>query len=200
MALFPGIMRSSLALKTLLPEAAAPGWLTVIFSPILVGFLLLVLCFLSQAQGSWVLIVSILLLVVGPFLYVRHARDLVRPHTPEEVAVVVRGLRRRALWFNGVGVVLLVYYVFDLDDLTWPTALHMLLEAAGGVLLTMVAISDITLALLATSQEQGKNFQNSALRASYEERLRALAAAGLTDVEGALGVRDLERLRRQQPT
>jgi hypothetical protein len=55
-ALFPGIIRSSLALKTLLPEVAAPGWLVVMFAPFLVGFLMLIVCFLSQVQGSWLLL------------------------------------------------------------------------------------------------------------------------------------------------
>ena len=45
-------MSSSLALKTLLPEAVAPGWLTVVFAPFMTGFLLLVLCLLSQTDGS----------------------------------------------------------------------------------------------------------------------------------------------------
>ena len=35
-ALFPGIIRSAMTLKTLLPEAATPGWLVVVFGPFLV--------------------------------------------------------------------------------------------------------------------------------------------------------------------
>jgi hypothetical protein len=195
-ALFPGIMRSSMALKTLLPEAAAPGWLTVVFAPFLAGFLLLVLSFLSQAQGSWLLLAAMLLLGAAPLLYVRRAADLVRPHTAEEVGTVIGPIRRLAGLTNALGVVLLVWYVFDFDDLSWATAVHMLLEAAGGILLTMLVITDITLALLAFSQRQGAAFQQSALRPLYEQRLQALAGSGLTDVENALGIKDLENLRQ----
>ena len=195
-ALFPGIIRSSLALKTLLPEAAAPGWLTVVFAPFLVGFLLLVVCFLSQVQGSWMLLGGIGALIFGPILYVRRAAELVRPHSAEEVGTVVGGIRRTAGLTTLVGIALLTLYLFDLDDVSWTTAIHMLLEAGGGIFLTMVVISDITLALLAYSQRLNATFQSSALRAQYEQRLQALTGAGLTDVQGALGVKDLDDLRK----
>lgn len=186
LALFPGIMRSSLALKTLLPQAAAPGWLTVVFAPFLAGFLLLVLCFMSQVQGSTVLIVGVLCLVVGPCIYVRNARDLVRPHTDDELREVVGGVRKQAFRFHLVGCVLLLLYVVGLEWLPWLTATHLLLEAGGGLLLTMVAISDITLALLAYSHRQGAEFHESNLRHVYESRLDALAGAGLTDLDASM--------------
>lgn len=194
-ALFPGIMRSSLSLKTLLPEAVAPGWLAVVFAPFMAGFLLLVMCLLSQTDGSMLAIGAIVLLASGPIVYVRRARDLVRPHRAEEVGGVLRGIRRQAAMFTVAGLVLLLVYLFRLDSLSVMTLSHMLVEAAGGVLLTMVAISDITLALLAFSQRQGATFQDSDLRAAYEQRLQSLGSAGLTDVESALGVNDLANLR-----
>ncbi|MFN3243276.1 MAG: hypothetical protein ACE37K_17375 [Planctomycetota bacterium] len=188
LALFPGIMRSSLTLKTLLPQAAAPGWLTVVFAPFLAGFLLLVLSFLSQVQGSWALILGVMCLVAGPCLYVRRARDLVRPHTDEEVGVVVRAVRKQALAFHAIGALLLFVYVADLEGLSWLSVLHLGLEAAGGVMLTMVAISDVTLALLAFSHRQGTAFHASDLRAQHEQRLQALATCGLTSVDEAFGL------------
>jgi len=187
LALFPGIMRSSLTLKTLLPQASAPGWLTVVFAPFLAGFLLLVLSFLSQVQGSWALILGVMCLVAGPCLYVRRARDLVRPHTDEEVGVVVRAIRKQALTFNAIGALLLFVYLADLEGLSWLSGIHLGLEAAGGVLLTMVAISDVTLALLAFSHRQGTAFHASDLRAQHEQRLQALATCGLTSVDEAFG-------------
>lgn len=186
LALFPGIMRSSLALKTLLPQAAAPGWLTVVFAPFLAGFLLLVLCFMSQVQGSWVLIAGVLCLVAGPCIYVGHARDLVRPHTDEELRKVVGGVRRQAFKFHVVGGGLLLLYVIGLEWLPWLTATHLLLEAVGGIMLTMVAISDITLALLAYSHKQGTQFHASDLRQVHEARLSALETAGLTDLDATM--------------
>ena len=188
LALFPGIMRSSLALKTLLPQAAAPGWLTVVFAPFLAGFLLLVLCFMSQVQGSWVLIAGVVCLVIGPCIYVRRARDLVRPHSDAEVGPIVREIRKQALTYHLVGGLLLFSYFLDLDFMPWMTTLHLLLEAIGGILLTMVAISDITLALLAFSHRQGAAFHSSAMQHTHEVRLQALEAAGLTNVEAVLGL------------
>jgi hypothetical protein len=195
-ALFPGIIRSSLALKTLLPEVAAPGWLVVMFAPFLVGFLMLIVCFLSQVQGSWLLLGGVGALIAGPVLYVRRAADLVRPHTAAEVGEVVGRIRRTASMTTLAGIVVLTLYLFDLDDVSWTTAIHLLLEAGGGIFLTMVVISDITLALLAHSHRLNALFQNTEMRALYEQRLQSLTGAGLTDVQGALGVKDLDDLRK----
>jgi hypothetical protein len=167
-----------------------------VFAPFLAGFLLLLLSFMSQVQGSWVLIAGVVCLVIAPILHVRHAGDLVRPHAATEVAAVIGGLRRKTSLFNAVGVGLLVFYLFDIDDVPWLTAIHVLLDAGGGVLLTMVVISDITLALLAFNQRQSATFQASELRTAYEARLQALTGSGLTDVESALGVKDLEALQK----
>jgi hypothetical protein len=79
---------------------------------------------------------------------------------------------------------------------SWTTAIHLLLEAGGGIFLTMVVISDITLALLAHSHRLNALFQNTEMRALYEQRLQSLTGAGLTDVQGALGVKDLDDLRK----
>ncbi|MCK5943385.1 MAG: hypothetical protein KAI24_15495, partial [Planctomycetes bacterium] len=188
LALFPGIVRSSLTLKTLLPQASAPGWLAVVFAPFLAGFLLLVLSFLSQVQGSAALILGVMCLVAGPVIYVRRARDLVRPHTDDEVGVVVSGVRKQARMFHALAGVLLFVYFADLEGLSWLSLTHLLLEAAGGVLLTMVAISDVTLALLAFSHRQGAAFHASDLRAQHERRLAALSSGGLTNVDEAFGL------------
>lgn len=194
--LFPGIMRSSLALKTLLPEAAAPGWLTVVFAPILIGFLLFLLCFTSQAEGSYLLLGGLLLLAFGSMNYLRRARDLVRPHTPQEASTLVRGIRHQAKLFSGAGIALVAIYLVRSEAISWLSLIHMALEAVGGILLTMLAISDITLAVLAFSQQQGAAFQDSGLRVDYERRLASLAKTGLTDLQSALGMQDLERIRR----
>lgn len=195
-ALFPGIIRSSLALKTLLPEVAAPGWLVVMFAPFLVGFLMLLVCFLSQVQGSWLLLGGVGALIAGPILYVRRAADLVRPHSAAEVGEVVGKIRRTAGRTTLAGIVVLTLYLFDLDDVSWTAAIHLLLEAGGGIFVTMVVISDITLALLAHSHRLNAVFQNNEMRALYEQRLQALTGAGLTDVQSALGVKDLDDLRK----
>lgn len=195
-ALFPGIMRSAMTLKTLLPEATTPGWLVVACGPFLVGFLLLVVCFMSQVEGSWLLLGGTVALVFGPVLYIRKAGMLVRPHTPEEVSSVVGPVRQLAGLGNVVGAVLLTTYLFGLDQVSWTTAVHMLFEAGGGILLTMVAISDLTIALLAFSQRQGAQFQSSAQRALYERRLEALSGVGLTSLETALGLKDFAKLRK----
>ncbi|MBK8100240.1 MAG: hypothetical protein IPK26_24315 [Planctomycetes bacterium] len=189
LSLLPGVMRSSLTMKTLLPEASAPGWLTVVFAPLYAGFLALTVCVLSQIGGDFWLLGGFAALVAAPCVYLRHARNLVRPHTVDELATVVHDIRRTALLWNGLGLALLVVFVVRFDQMPLLTASHLLLEALGNVLLTMVVFSDVILPLLKIDHEQTKAFQASALREVYEARLAELGAAGLLDAGQAFALK-----------
>jgi hypothetical protein len=190
LSLFPGVIRASLTLKTLLPEAAAPGWVAVIFAPLFLGFLLLVLCLLSQLQGNFTLILAFVALALGPVIYLRRAKDLVQPHDTSTAGDVIRSVRRSAMTANALGLILLVVYLVELDAIDIQTVVTLILEALGSVLLTMVVFTDTMLALLRYGSDQGDAFQGSALQASLRQRLQALTDAGLTDTAEAFRLRE----------
>jgi len=190
LSIFPGIMRSALTMKTLLPESMQTGWMTVLTAPLFVGFLLLILCVLSQVQGSFMVIGAFVSLAIGPCIYLYRAHDLLRPHPVEDAERIVHQIRRRAIAFNGIGITLLVIYLLDHQVLPMLTMTHMLLEAFGGVLLTMIVFSDLLLALLRFELRQSAAFAGSDLHKSYEARLAELDQTGLTDIEAALRLRD----------
>jgi hypothetical protein len=85
--------------------------------------------------------------------------------------------------------VLLIIYVFE-QKLPMLTMAHTLLEAFGGVLLTMVVFSDVLLALLRFELRQSAAFAGSDLEKSYDARLGELDQTGLTDIAAALRLRD----------
>jgi hypothetical protein len=95
LSIFPGIMRSALTMKTLLPESMQTGWMTVLTAPLFVGFLLVILCVLSQLQGSFLLVGGFVCLAIGPCVYLYRARDLVRPHPLADAERIVHQIRRR---------------------------------------------------------------------------------------------------------
>lgn len=58
-ALFPGIIRASMALKTLLPESPMPGWAAALLAPMYSIFLLVVFARIVQLQGNFLLLIGL---------------------------------------------------------------------------------------------------------------------------------------------
>lgn len=195
LAMFPGIMRAALTIKTLLPEAATPGWLTVVFAPLYAGFMLLPMVVLSQLEGNLMLVLAFALLAAAPASYLLRAKDLTRPHTAAEASTLVHAMRKRAMAFNLGGLALLAAYLVTLDSLPVMTTLHVLLEGLGGVVLTMVVFADVMLALLRFSYEQTRQFRGTPMDQAYDQRWTEFDRCGLSDVKQALGVGEFGDLR-----
>jgi hypothetical protein len=181
-ALFPGIIRSSMTLKTLLPESAAPGWAAAILAPLYSLFLLVLVSMINQMSGNFFLLAGLACLMVGPMVYLRRHRDVLRSHTTEEAAVLVAGIRRQALLFNVAGSVLLLIFIIDLELLGFEEAVTFALSIAGNVLLLTAVGSDLILALLRSQYVQTRQFQGTELQKSLDEKFEALAGTGLTDI------------------
>ncbi|MCA8951456.1 MAG: hypothetical protein KDE27_18255 [Planctomycetes bacterium] len=188
-SVFPGILRSAMTLKTLLPESAIPGWAVIAFAPIYAVFLMILLSVINQMQASTVLTLGVGALVAAPVLYVVHAKDVVRGHSADEVTELIRKVRSKVLLCNGFGIILLVIYLFDLESVPVLTKLHMLIEGFGSVVLTMVVFSDMALPLLGLEFRQSRELQGSSLAESLQARLGELDAAGLIDVRAAFRLR-----------
>lgn len=96
LAIFPGIIRASVTLKTMLHESPAPGYIVVLFAPFYAMFVLVVFTTINQMQGNLILLAGIGCLVVAPLVYLWRAKDFLRPHSAEESQVFVRGVRKQA--------------------------------------------------------------------------------------------------------
>lgn len=179
-ALFPGIIRSSISLKTLVPESASPGWAAAIMAPLYAIFLLTLVSVINQAQGDIFLVVGVICYMVGPMVYLVFAKRLVRPHTPAETSTVVRGLRRQAGIFTAIGTVLVGIFVLRLPQLTFGDALGFMVGVAGNLLLMTVVASDLILALLYQSYRQARAFAGSELEATLDVKFAALSEVGFT--------------------
>ena len=177
-ALFPGIIRSSISLKTLVPESATPGWAAAVMAPLYAIFLLTLVSVINQAQGDFFLILGVICYMIGPMVYLVFARRLVRPHTAGETSTVIRKLRRIASGFTIAGTLLVG--IFVLRKFTFGDALGFLVGVAGNLLLMTVVASDLILALLYQGYRQARDFAGSALEASLDQRFAALSEVGFT--------------------
>jgi hypothetical protein len=174
-ALFPAVVRAATAIKTLLPGSAVPGWVACGFSPFYALILLLLAITANQLGASTPLVLGSFCLAAAPFVFLRHARALTLGHTGEEAAALVRRVRIQAGALNGVGVLLLLVGLIDLEMLTFLQVLGMVFGFAGSLFLVTVAAADLTVTLLATSHERGRTEEQRALRDDLARDLEQLA-------------------------
>jgi hypothetical protein len=177
-AIFPGVIRSSMALKTLLPESAVPGWIVSLIAPIYMLVLMLLLVTINQIGGSVLLIIGALCLMLGPMVYVVCAKAIVRPHSAREVSTVVNRIRFLAVSFSLSGIIMVSIFILDLEILELSDVLNFVLSVVGTVLLLTVVVTDLVVNVLKYGYLQGQGFQESQLREMLDRRFRALAEIG----------------------
>jgi hypothetical protein len=178
-ALFPGIIRSSLAVKTLLPESPSPGWVVTIVGPLYSVFLLVLVAGVIQTQASFFLLGGVVCMMLSPAVYVVRRKALIRPQTPAEAARVVSTTKRAAGIFSLAGVVLLTIFVVRRPQLEVWNLLGFLMGVVGNVLVLTVVGADLVLGMLRAAHEQQRSFHESELARSLDEKLRALAEPGI---------------------
>lgn len=180
LSLFPGIIRSSMTLKTLLPEAIAPGWAAVLTAPIFVLFLMFIVAILAQVQGSAMLFFGTAMLIGSPIVYVVKSREVLAPHTAQGASGIIVVIRRIAGALAVLGAVILGAYALDQELVgVWDITKFLLSFLASVLALTVVA-SDFILAVIWAGYAQGKAFQGTPLQESLETKFRSLAKVGLT--------------------
>lgn len=175
-ALFPGIIRSSLALKTMLPEAPLPGWTVVLVGPLYSVFLLVFISGLIQAQGSCFLLSGAACLTLSPLLYVFRRNRLIRPQTVADAATLVRTVKREGRIVGLVGVTLLMVFILQGPSVGLVQVLGFLTGIIGNVVLLTVVGADFMLGVLRVSHLQHKEFQGSQFQVSLDAKLDAMEA------------------------
>jgi hypothetical protein len=178
-ALFPGIIRSSLAVKTLLPESPAPGWVILILGPLYSVFLLVLVTGMIQSQASFFLLAGAVCLMLSPLVFVLRRRDLVRPQSGAEAARMVSSTKRLAGVFSALGVVLLGIFLLRRPHVDVIDLFGFLTGVAGNVVLLMVVGADFIVGVLRSAHEIQKHFHGSALEAALEQKFDALAGLGV---------------------
>jgi hypothetical protein len=181
--LMNGVIRSSMVLKTLLPESAAPGWGVVFAAPVYTVVLLTMMVVVNQISGTLLLPLGLACLIAGPVLYLRSARDLVLPCRTEEVTRKVRDIRRRSSVFTGVGLALFFYTAHEHMQMSvWK-----LLDVGSALLASSLAFTlvgaDFLLALISKSHRQAKAFHSSDLAPELDLKFEGLGAVGLLKLQ-----------------
>ncbi len=179
-AIFPGIIRSCITVKTLLPESAAPGWIAVIMAPLYAVLLLALVGVMNQFQSSVLLFGGVICYIVGSLIYLWSAKEVIRPHAAEQTLTVIRRIRWRSSLFTIVGTVLLLAYIASQPNFRWSDAAIFLSGVGGSVILMTVVASDLIVDLLHVGYQQSCGFSGTDLQAKLDEKYQMLAESGFT--------------------
>lgn len=181
--LFPGIIRCSLSLKTLLPESAVPGWLCVLAAPVYALFL--VLAAITALQTSFVILgAGLLLLAAGSSAVFVRARSILSPASQEDASRAVARVRRIQSLFQAAGLGLVAFQVMRHADFQWDwvnSIVVFILSFLGNVTLLTVVMSDSMLCMIHQGQRQSESVAGTDIADGFRKRLVQLADCGLTD-------------------
>jgi len=173
-ALFPGIIRSSLVIKTLVPESSVPGWAVTVIAPLYVVFLWVLVTGVIQTQASYFLLGGLICLTLSPLVYVLKRRALIAPQAPGDAARVVTRTKRVAGLFGTAGLVLLTLFLVRRPNVDVFDLLGFVTGVLGNVLLLTVVGADVLLRVMRSAHEVSRTFHGGELAAALEEKLAAL--------------------------
>ncbi len=185
-AIFPGTIRSAMALKVLLPESPAPGWLVAIFAPIYALSMFVITIFLNQIGANLGILVGMLCITAAPLIYIFRAKDVLRPHSAEELGPIVQQARLFSAIANLVGIVFIGTNILEMEELNLEPyqIISFFVGVLGSMWLLAVFSADLFLALFRTEYVQSKAFHATSLEKNLGEKFETLTAAGLTAMIG----------------
>jgi hypothetical protein len=183
--LFPGLIRCSLTVKTLLPETSAPGWLGIIIAPFYLLFL--AVGTIAAIQMSQLMLgIGLGLLAAQMGVVVWQARRLLHPCEQAQASSNVKAIKRTQLIFQIAGVSCIAIFLYRIGEFDWVWFNSLVLfvfSFVGNVTLLTVVMSDFMLGMIRQGQLQAEAFAGTPLSKSLAARLDDLASCGLTDLE-----------------
>ncbi|MGI9518791.1 MAG: hypothetical protein ACR2NP_17160 [Pirellulaceae bacterium] len=153
--LFPGLIRASLAVKTLFPELTLPGWVVVVIAPLYSLFFMLPLVFAMQSItpgiSSLLAIIGCSALVLGPVFLVFDAPRIVAPMALEDVDRKLGPTRRKVKLAGAIAIgAFILLLLINMPSI--PVAVFnvggFLASVLASILLTVVVFSDFLVNML----------------------------------------------------
>tara|TARA_B100001123_G_scaffold294317_1_gene328127 strand:- start:4460 stop:5836 length:1377 start_codon:yes stop_codon:yes gene_type:complete len=187
--LFPGLIRSSLSLKTLLPEATMPGWITLVIAPIyalffLVGMVVSMQLLSLMEFNAFIAFVGFTGLFIAPLMLVFHAKDINSPADAKDLDSTLGRVRSKMKTPGLIGMGAFVVLVLNLDmDISFEGFIRFAANLIANVLLVTVAFSDILLGLFKTAFDREEALREGPLAKSLANRFKELDELGLTDLQ-----------------
>ncbi len=200
-ALFPGLIRACLTLRTLLPESPMPGWVCTLIAPLYTLFYMLAVIIAGQA-GSLYLFAAFVAFMLAPLFVVLDARRLCAPMIEADMNASLGSLRQRILITTIVGLVLLLISSVDVLkqlNISVSSVINITASLIGNVYLLTLVAADFLTGLMRKAFELDAELHGGPLHATLKERFAQLANVRLADVSAgeSMVVRNVSDLMRR---
>jgi hypothetical protein len=159
LSLFPGLVRSSMALKTLLPEHRTPGWITVLLAPLFCLFLWLLMATVNQFPETTAILIGVVFIMAGQVVYIVMAKHIVRAY--DRLPAKVVWPRRLSAILGITGVLIIFFRLVTVDEADVGGTIAGFIGLFGNILLLSVVCSDFLLPLLRTGHNMTRSFVES---------------------------------------
>jgi hypothetical protein len=176
-SLLQGMIRASIATKTLFPGAAAPGWLMVIAAPLYMIIFYVFVLLPYHFTDSGLVVVGMLLVLAAKGTLVRAGLRLTRPMRDEEARTATA--RALSVWILllGIGALFIVGGLWALvSQAAVLTLVNFALSMASNILLLTLIATDGLIAGL--DRARGTSAEERALAEEVQGQLAAFIVAG----------------------
>lgn len=200
-ALFPGLIRACLTLRTLLPESLMPGWICMFVAP-LYGLFCMVAVIIGAQSGNFWLFGGFCSLLMVPGFVVLDAKNLCAPTDEAGMNKTLEPLRLRIMIATLVCVILVIIGAFDLIkqmNIGVASIINIIAMLIGNIFLLTVVASDFLTGVIRKAFEADAELDGSELYDSLSERMAQLANVRLADVSAgeSMVVRNVGALVRR---
>ena len=185
--LFPAVIRSSLSLKSLLPESTMPGWIAVLIAPFYALFFVLLLV-IGMQTGEPLLILCLGGLAAAPIMIVTSVNKLVQPCSEEQALQTVRSVRKKITIANLIGVGAGIIYAFTLiKQISLVTSIGFVFSILATVFLLTVVTSDMLIGVFKTAFLKENAMRERGLADNLAARFSDMDELGLTTISAGEG-------------
>ena len=180
--MFPGIVRASLTLRTLVPESPLPGYVVALIEPL---YMLLVLVFvvLSSQLSEWQIFNGLICLLGSGYFLLSNARSLAKPADSAGMTAHLKPLRKKMLICTVIGLVLITAGIADyISQIGFWSITGTVCHLVGNIILLTAVGADFLLGLMKFSFDQDQAMRGTPLQADLENRFTDLAQARLAQI------------------
>jgi len=180
LGIFPGLIRSSLTLKTLLPQHPLPAWIGIIVAPLFALFVLIP-AIMAMQTGFFIIGLGLLCITCFPLTLLYWAKPLSAAATPDQMNITVTRVRSvgKKLFFGGLVLILIgARELLKNVELVSMETVGFLGAFFGNFLLLTVVCSDVILVASKSSLDQEKELFSSGHGNDLTTRMDELAQLG----------------------
>ncbi|MBS0658496.1 MAG: DUF4339 domain-containing protein [Verrucomicrobia bacterium] len=183
-ALFPGLIRACLTLRTLLPESLMPGWICMFVAPLYGLFCMVAVIIGAQSGNLWVFLGFCSLLLVPGFVLF-DAKNLCAPTDEAGMNKTLEPLRMRIMIATVTCVVLVVVGSIDVIkqmNIGVANITNIVAMLIGNIFLLTLVASDFLTGVIRKAFEADAELDGTPLYDSLAERMAQLSNVRLADV------------------